>query len=98
MAQFLVLTHRSTDFGDEQFGALIAAELDGVRRLYADDVVRSIWRRGDTPGAVLLVEADAHADVVERVSTLPMVRAGMVLTDAIVPLAPHAAFAPGDSS
>jgi muconolactone delta-isomerase len=91
--QFLVLTLRNTQYTDDDFAPRLAGELQRVRELYADEVVRQIWSRQDRPGAALLVEADSSKELAERMGTFPLVNAGMVDIDAIIPLKPHAALA-----
>ena len=91
--QFLILTSRSSDFTEADFSAGLADEVQRVRELYGAAVIRQIWRRADIPGAVLLIEATDEQEASNALSTLPLVAAGMVLIDALIPLEPYAGFA-----
>jgi muconolactone delta-isomerase len=93
--QFLSLSTRRTDrFSDSEFAELVDAEASRARELYAAGFIRQIWHRGDLPGACMVLEADSLDDARARLSTLPLIRAGM-LDVSIVPLAPYAGFIAG---
>jgi hypothetical protein len=68
-------------------------EFEAVRRLYAESFIRQIWLRGDQPGACAIVEASSMDEAAQKVQSLPLVRAGVLLTPMIVPLSPYAGFA-----
>ena len=90
--QFLSLSTRRTDrFSEAQFAELVDAEASRARELYAEGFIRQIWRRGDRPGACMVLEADSLEQARARLSTLPLVHAGM-LDVSIVPLEPYAGF------
>ena len=92
--QFLVLNERNlTDFSDDDFTPRVTDEVRRVKELYGETFVRQIWHRGDTPGGVLIVEADDEEGVRQQLSTLPLVAAGMVQVAKVVPLKPFAGFA-----
>jgi muconolactone delta-isomerase len=92
--QFLSISRRRTDkFSDADFAALTDAEFDRARTLYAEGVLRQIWRRGDIPGACILWEASSAADVQTALGSLPMFKAGM-LEVTVVPLQPYPGFGP----
>jgi muconolactone delta-isomerase len=95
--QFLTLSRRRTDaFPPEAFTAeLVAGEAQRVKELYASGVLRQVWKRGDTPGAAIVWEAENEAEVREAVATLPIYKAGMLELVALVPLEPYAGFGPG---
>jgi len=91
--QFLTISRRRTEqFSDEQFRALVDAEVQQACTLYGEGFLRQIWHRADVAGACLLVEAASEAEVREKLRTLPMVEAGM-LDFTVVPLKPYAGFA-----
>lgn len=93
--QFLSLSTRRTDrFSDDAFGELADAEASRARELYAAGFIRQIWYRADLPGACMLLEADSLDEARARLSTLPLIRAGM-LEVSIVPLVPYAGFTTG---
>lgn len=93
--QFLTLSRRRTDvFPPEAFTAeLVAREGRRVKELYAAGLLRQIWRRGDTPGAVILWEAGSEAQIREAIDSLPIAQAGMLELVALVPLEPYPVFA-----
>lgn len=91
--QFLTLSRRRSDqFSDEQFRALVDAEVRQACVLYGEGFLRQIWHKADNTGACILVEAASEAEVREQLDTLPMVAAGMLETT-IIPLKPYAGFA-----
>jgi muconolactone delta-isomerase len=92
--QFLSLARRrSAEFPPEAFTPdLIAREGRRVRQLYASGILRQIWRRGDTPGATILWEAQSEAEVREALASLPIYQAGMLEIVALVPLEPYPGF------
>jgi muconolactone delta-isomerase len=94
--QFLVLTERKTDeFPAEAWTPeLIAAEGQRVRELYSAGIVRSIWRRQDKPGAVLLLEASAEAEARNAVESLPLAQRGMLRFALVTALDPYPGFGP----
>ena len=93
--QFTALTRRKTEqFSDAQFAPLLDAEAERVRELYGEGFIRQIWMRGDTPGALIMIEADDEAEAIETLHTLPLHQAGMLELVALVPLKPYRAFCP----
>ncbi|HEX4650655.1 MAG TPA: muconolactone Delta-isomerase family protein [Granulicella sp.] len=94
--QFLALTKRRTDaFPPEAFTPeLIEAEAQRVRELYAAGILRSIWRRQDTPGAALLLEADSEQQVRDTLATLPLAEHGMLELTVVTQLIPYPGFGP----
>ena len=92
--QFLSISRRRTDaFPPEAFTAdLVAAEGRRVKALYASGILRQVWKRGDTPGAVILWEAASEAQVRAAIESLPIFEAGMLELVALIPLEPYAGF------
>lgn len=92
--QFLSLSRRRTDeFPPEAFTPELAArEGQQVKALYASGVLRQIWRRGDTPGAVILWEAASEAEVRAAIATLPIFQAGMLEIAVVASLEPYPGF------
>jgi muconolactone delta-isomerase len=93
--QFLVLTRRRTDtFPPESWTPeLIAAEGHRVRELYSAAILRSIWRRRDIAGAVLILEAATEDDAREAAESLPLAKLGMIEIT-LAQLDPYPAFGP----
>jgi muconolactone delta-isomerase len=92
--QFMVLSRRRTEqYADADFDAVIPAETERVRQLYADGLVRQIWLRDDVPGACFLVEAPDEATAQATVDALPMATAGLS-EFTVLPLKPYRGFGP----
>jgi muconolactone delta-isomerase len=94
--QFLALSRRRTDaFPPEAFTPeLVEAEGQRVRELYTQGILRSIWRRQDTPGATLLLEADSEQQVRDTLATLPLAQHGMLELVLLTQLLPYPGFGP----
>jgi muconolactone delta-isomerase len=94
--QFLALSRRRTDtFPPEAFTPeLIEAEGQRVRELYTAGTLRSIWRRQDIPGAVLLFEASSEDEVRALLDTLPLAQKGMLELTLLTQLNPYPGFGP----
>jgi len=92
--QFISISRRLTErFSEEQFAEHIDAERELVRELYRDGIVRSIWSRKDTGGAVMLLECADEAAARAAVGSLPLAQRGMLEVQ-IVPLGAYPAFFP----
>ncbi len=92
--QFLTIVRRRVErFAAEAFDQLLDAEADGVRRLYAEGIVRAAWSREDIPGACMLVEAASIEAVEAAMATLPLAQHGM-LEMQIIPLRGYRGFGP----
>lgn len=94
--QFLVLSRRRTDaFPPEAWTPdLIEMESQRVRELFIAGSIRSIWRRKDTPGAVLLIEAASEDETRALIATLPLAERGMLDFVVVTQLEPYPGFAP----
>ncbi len=94
--QFLVLTERRTDLfpPDQWTPELIELEANRVRALYTAGSIRSIWRRKDTPGAVILMEGTSEEEIRALVATLPLAERGMLRFSVVTQLEPYPGFAP----
>jgi len=91
--QFLVITGRSTDFPSSAWTPeLLESEAQHVRGLYRAGTVRTIWRRVDKPGAVLLFEANSETEVRDLVSSFPLAKLGMLTNFITTQLNPHPVF------
>jgi muconolactone delta-isomerase len=94
--QFAVLTRRRMDeFPAEQWTAeLIAEESNRVREMYAAGSVRSIWRRKDMPGSLILLEAASEDEARALVVSLPLAKRGMLEFVVVTELEPYPGFGP----
>jgi muconolactone delta-isomerase len=94
--QFLVLSRRRTDiFPPEAWTAeLIEAEGQRVRELYTAGIIRTIWRRKDTPGAVIVMEVASEEEAREAAASLPLAKRDMLEIVVLTQLDPYPGFAP----
>lgn len=76
---------------EEDYRPHLKKEAARVLELYQADVVREIYFREDRPTAVLVLECGSVEAVSEVLSTLPLVKAGLITFD-IIPLAPYPGF------
>jgi muconolactone delta-isomerase len=92
--QFLTVSRRRTDeFPSEAFTPeLSAQEGQRVKALYAEGLIRQIWKRGDMPGAAIIWEAPGAAEVRAAMATLPIFQAGMLEVLIFAPLEPYPGF------
>jgi muconolactone delta-isomerase len=93
--QFLSISRRRTDaFPAEAFTPeLVGGEAQRVKELYAEGVLRQVWKRGDMPGAAILWEAASEAEAREAIASLPLARAGMLEITTFLALEPYGGFA-----
>ena len=96
MAQFIACVRRNyDDFPEAKFTAeLLEAEAERARTLYRDGVFRQMWSRGDSPGAVILLESGSLDEAGAALETLPLQQRGMLLIDAIIPVMAYRGFGP----
>ncbi len=94
--QYLFVTRRRTEtFPPEVWTPELAeSESQRVRELYTAGVIRSIWRRKDTPGAVILVEAASEEEARAQLATLPLNQRGMLELVIMTQLDPYHGFGP----
>jgi muconolactone delta-isomerase len=94
--QFLSLSRRRTnEFPPEAFTPeLNARESTRIRELYAQGLLRQVWKRGDLPGASILWEAASADQVRAAIESLPIYQAGLLELVALVPLEPYPGFGP----
>ena len=94
--QFISISRRRTEaFPAEAITPeLVAQEGQRVKELYIAGILRQVWRRGDTPGAVILWEAGSEAEVRQACESLPLYKAGMLEISVLVPMEPYGGFGP----
>lgn len=92
--QFLAVCRRKTEtFTAEQFEALLDAEAQRARELYAQGIVRAAWSREDVLGACLLLERDSLDAANAAIQSLPLAERGM-LDVQLIPLRGYRGFGP----
>jgi hypothetical protein len=94
--QFLVLSRRRTDvFPPEAWTPeLVEAEGQRVRELYTAGIIRTIWRRKDIAGAVIVMEAASEEEAREAAASLPLAKRDMLEIVTLTQLEPYPGFAP----
>jgi muconolactone delta-isomerase len=94
--QFISVSRRRTEaFPPDAWTAeLLEAEAQRVREMYVAGTVRSIWRRKDMPGAVMLIEAANEDEARAAVASLPLAKLGMLEIVVLTALEPYPAFGP----
>lgn len=88
-----VVRRRTEAFTQAQFDELLAAEAEGVRRLYAQGFIRNAWSRGDVLGACLMLEGESIESARERLQELPLIGRGMADMQ-LIPLRGYRGFGP----
>jgi len=90
--QFIAITRRRIErFSEAEIAEHLGAEGARAKALYAEGVFRSINSRGDTPGAVIVVEAADPAAARAAVESLPLARLEMMDIE-VIPLLPYRGF------
>lgn len=92
--QFLALSRRRAElFAKTDFHERLETEISIVRDLRDAGLIRQIWRRGDVPGACLLIEANCADQARAALETSPLIQAGLFEIGELVPLMPYDALA-----
>jgi muconolactone delta-isomerase len=93
MQIFAICRRRTEAFTEEEFAALLDAEAEGVRTLYARGIVRAAWTREDVLGACLMLEVESLEAAHDAMATLPLYARGM-LDVQVIPLRGYRGFEP----
>mgnify|MGYP001412918402 FL=1 len=80
MKIFVVAT-RNQDRPAEDFAPLMDPEADFALKLYKEGFIREIYSRTDGKGALVVVEADNEEEAVNKLSDLPLAKAGLLSFD-----------------
>ena len=76
---------------EDTFKPYLKEEAAKVWELYKAGVFRELYFRQDAPNAVLILECDGIEEANQALSTLPLVREGLIAFD-VIPLAPYPGF------
>jgi hypothetical protein len=76
---------------EEDFKPHLKKEAARVLVLYQAGVLRELYFRADQPNAVLVLECGSIKEAGEVLSTLPLVKEGLIAFD-IIPLVPYPGF------
>ena len=80
MKIFVVATWNQ-DRPAEDFAPLMDPEADFALKLYKEGFIREIYSRTDGKGALVVVEADNEEEAVNKLSDLPLAKAGLLSFD-----------------
>ena len=80
MKIFVVAT-RNQDKPAEEFAPLMDPEADYALKLYKEGFVREIYSRTDGKGALIVVEAENEEEAKNKLSNLPLAKAGLLSFD-----------------
>jgi hypothetical protein len=90
--KFLAMEKENPGVGPEQFEPHLKAEALRVWELYQAGVVRELYFRQDWQGAVLILECIDLIEANEALSSLPLVKEGLIAFE-VIPLIPYPGFA-----
>ena len=76
--QIMAIVTRAQGRTDADVAGYRVPEGQSVWALYKSSVVRGMWSRTDSPGALLLLEVAGRAAARDAMTSLPMVRDGLV--------------------
>jgi hypothetical protein len=77
--QVLAICRRKTEsFSEAEFAAVLDAEAEAIRVLYAQGVVRNAWSREDVLGACLILEVESVKKAEEVMASVPLATRGML--------------------
>lgn len=93
MTVFMLARRRTESFSEAEFAALLDAEAEAVRTLYAEGHVRAAYSRQDVLGAVLVFEAASLEEAQQFAQRLPLAAKGM-LELTFVPAVGYRGFGP----
>jgi len=80
MKIFVVAT-RNQDKPAEDFTPLMDPEADYALKLYKEGFIREIYSRTDGKGALVVVEAKNEDEAANKLSNLPLAKAGLLSFD-----------------
>lgn len=89
-----IVRRRTESYSDEQFAPVLEPEVQAIRTLYAQGVVRGVWSREDALGAVVMLEADSLDRAEAIVAAFPLVERGMAEVQMLIPLRGYRGFGP----
>ena len=81
MKVFVVAT-RNQERPVEDFASLMDPEADHALKLYKEGFVREIYSRTDGKGALVVVEAENEKAALDKLSHLPLAKAGLLSFEA----------------
>lgn len=89
--KFLAMEKEIQGVTSDRCRPYLRAEAERVLELYESGTLREIYFRGDRDAAVLVLECSSVDEVGRVLSTLPLVREGLIRFD-VIPLVPYPGF------
>ena len=83
MSRFIAIGAPRPAATRERLQPLMRAEIEAVWRDYRSGLIREIYERADSPGVVMICEAESAAEVEQMLASLPMSDAGLLDTQVI---------------
>ena len=77
----IVVATRHPEKPDEDFAPLMDPEADYALKLYKEGFIREIYSRTDGKGALCVVEAENEDNALDKLSNLPLAKAGLLSFD-----------------
>ncbi|MFC2084282.1 muconolactone Delta-isomerase family protein [Bacteroidota bacterium] len=90
--KILALEIEVKDTNNKEFRKYLNEEAEKVYELYESGIIREVYFRGDQTTAVLLLECKDIEEAKSVISSLPLVKNGLI-TFEVIPLIPYAGFA-----
>ncbi|HQP73866.1 MAG TPA: superoxide dismutase [Acidobacteriota bacterium] len=90
--KFLALEREVTGVTEDRYAPHLAAEAARAWELYQQGIIRELFFRSDRDEAVLVLECPDSQSAQAALSTLPLVRHGLIAFE-LIPLIPYPGFA-----
>jgi muconolactone delta-isomerase len=89
--KILAIEREIKGVGETQFQLFLKNEAQRVWELYQDGIIREIYFRDDRSEAILILECQNVDEATKILSTLPLVKEGLIEFD-LIPLKPYPGF------
>jgi hypothetical protein len=90
--KILAIEKDNPEIDSTKFEPHLREEAIRVWELYQTGVIRELYFRQDWPGALLILESEDAAQANETLSSLPLVKEGLISFE-LIPLLPYPGFA-----
>jgi muconolactone delta-isomerase len=89
--KILAIEREINGVGENQFQPFLKNEAQRVWELYQDDIIREIYFRDNRSEAILIFECQNVNEATKILSTLPLVKEGLIEFE-LIPLKPYPGF------
>jgi hypothetical protein len=89
--KILAIEREINGVGENQFQPFLKNEAQRVWELYQDDIIREIYFRDNRSEAILILECQNVNEATKILSTLPLVKEGLIEFE-LIPLKPYPGF------